>query len=117
MKHLIYPSLFVLIFSCQSPAKQGIEVTGDLQQWHKVTLVIHGPETSEWAEENPFLDYKVEAIFSQAASSYTVPGYYAADGDAGETSAKDGNIWKVHFNPDATGTWNYKVSFRKGKKP
>ena len=43
-----------------------------------------------------------------------VPGYYAADGNAGETSADSGNIWKVHFAPDATGAWEYEVSFRKG---
>ena len=115
MKHLIYLSFIVLILSCQSPIKLGIEVTGELQQWHKVTLVVYGPETSEWAEENPFLDYKLEAIFSQGNESYNVPGYFAADGNAGETSANDGNIWKIHFSPDATGTWTYKVSFRKGK--
>ncbi len=115
MKHLIYLFIIALIFSCDSPVKQGIEITGELQQWHKITLVIHGPETSEWAEENPFLDYQVEAVFTQGSKTYYVPGYYAADGNAGETSAKAGNIWKVHFSPDATGTWNYKVTFRKGK--
>ncbi len=115
MKNLIYLSFIVLIFSCQSPVKQGIEISGELQQWHKVTILVHGPETSEWAEENPFLDYKLEAVFSQGNKSYKVPGYYAADGNAGETSAKTGNMWKIHFCPDALGTWKYKVSFRKGK--
>jgi hypothetical protein len=115
MKQLIYLSFIVLIFSCQSPVKQGIEITGEFLQWHKVTFVIQGPETSEWAEENPFLDYKVEAVFSQGNKTYNVPGYYAADGNAGETSAKSGNTWKIHFSPNATGTWNYEVSFRKGK--
>ena len=43
------------------------------------------------------------------------PGFYAADGNAAETSADKGNVWKIHFRPDATGTWNYKISFRKGK--
>lgn len=114
-KHLIYLSIFVLISSCQTQVKQEIVVTGDLQQWHKVTLLVQGPETSEWAEENPFLDYKLEAIFSQGNKSFKVPGYYAADGKAGETSAKSGNTWKIHFSPESTGTWKYEVSFRKGK--
>jgi hypothetical protein len=115
MKQPTFLFLIVLTFACQAPAKRGIEVSGELQQWHKVTLLVYGPETSEWAEENPFLDYKLEATFSQGNKSYEVPGYFAADGNAGETSAKSGNIWKVHFRPDDTGTWNYQVSFRKGK--
>lgn len=115
MKNLIYLSFIALTLSCESPAKQGIEVAGELKQWHKITLIIVGPQTSEWEEENPFLDYKLDVKFSQEGKSFKVPGYFAADGNAGETSAKAGNIWKVHFSPDATGTWNYKVSFRKGK--
>ncbi|MBK6282742.1 MAG: DUF5060 domain-containing protein [Draconibacterium sp.] len=81
----------------------------------KITLVLNGPETSEWAKENPFLDYKLEATFTNGTKSYTVPGFFAADGNSAETSADAGNIWKIHFRPDITGTWNYKISFRKGK--
>jgi len=90
-------------------------ITGELQQWHKVTLEIAGPATSEWADENPFLDYKLEVLFTNGEASYQVPGYYAADGNAGESSAREGNVWKVHFRPDAVGQWDYKVLFRKGK--
>ncbi len=114
MKHVIYLFLSVIFFSCQTTNKQSLIVEGELQQWHKVTLVLMGPETSEWAMENPFLDYKLSATFNKGSKSYTVPGYFAADGNAGETSAKKGNIWKVHFRPDEVGTWNYTVSFRKG---
>ncbi len=86
-----------------------------MKQWHKVTLLINGPQTSEWAEENPFLNYKLEATFTFGSKSYNVPGYYAADGLAGETSAKNGNVWKIHFRPDEVGAWDYKVSFKSGK--
>ena len=91
-----------------------IHIEGELQQWHKITLVLNGPATSEMAEENPFLDYRLEATFSQGGRSYTVPGYFAADGNAGESSASGGSIWKVHFRPDAPGSWTYKISFQKG---
>ena len=58
--------------------------------------------------------YRLNVTFSNGAKSYNVPGYYAADGNAGETSATGGNKWKVHFCPDETGTWNYTASFRQG---
>lgn len=32
-----------------------------------------------------------------------MPGYFAADGNAAETSAKSGNKWRVHFATDKTG--------------
>jgi hypothetical protein len=115
MKNLFFFTFILLFFSCQTQQKQSIQIEGELKQWHKITLELTGPETSEWAKENPFLDYKLEATFTNGTKSYTVPGFFAADGNAAETSADAGNIWKIHFRPDATGTWNYKISFRKGK--
>ncbi len=115
MKQLLFLLLIPGILSCQTAIKKDIEVEGDLLQWHKVTLVLNGPETSEWAEDNPFLNYKLEATFSKDGRTMTVPGYFAADGNAGETSAKRGNVWKIHFRPDEAGNWQYTISFRKGK--
>jgi hypothetical protein len=40
-----------------------------------------------------------------------VPGYFAADGNAGETSAESGTKWRAHLAPDKAGQWNYFVSF------
>jgi len=115
MKNLIYLFIISILFSCQPKTRPEIQITGELKQWHKITLQVPGPETSEWAKENPFLNYKLEAVFSKGNKSLKVPGYFAADGNAGETSAEEGNIWKIHFRPDEPGTWNYNVSFRKGK--
>jgi hypothetical protein len=115
MKYPIYLLLAFMAFSCQSSTKPEIKIVGELKQWHKVTLEIEGPETSEYAKENPFLDYKLEVIFTSGSKSYKVPGYFAADGNAGETSASEGNIWKVHFRPDVTGSWKYQVFFKRGK--
>jgi len=113
-----YPALLLLTFlaySCQTINNSEIAVEGELMQWHKATLLIPGPATSEYAVENPFLDYKLEVNFTNGSSTYLVPGYYAADGRAGESSATEGATWKVHFRPDAPGTWSYSVSFLKGK--
>lgn len=92
------------------------EITGEMKRWHKVTLTFDGPETSETAAYNPFMNYRFNVEFTHEASGkkYLVPGYFAADGNAGNTSAEAGNKWRVHFAPDETGTWNYMVDFRKG---
>jgi len=89
-------------------------VTGELKKWHKVTLTFDGPMGFENATENPFLDYRLEVTFEKGSRSYTVPGYFAADGNASETSADNGNKWRVHFAPDAIGTWNWSATFRTG---
>ncbi|RIH66121.1 DUF5060 domain-containing protein [Mariniphaga sediminis] len=115
MKNLIYILLVVLLVSCHTSTQNKVHIEGELKQWHKVTVVLSGPKTSEWAKENPFLDYRLEATFTNGNKSYTVPGFFAADGNATETSAEAGNLWKVRFRPDETGEWNYKISFRKGK--
>ncbi len=101
----------------KTTAVKPVVVTGELKKWHKVTLNCNGPETSETATPNPFRDYRLNATFTHAESGkvYTVPGYYAADGDARNTSADSGNQWKVHFAADEVGTWNWSISFRTRK--
>ena len=91
-----------------------VALTGEKKLWHKLTLSFDGPQTSESATPNPFTDYRLDVTFSHAGKDYTVPGYYAADGDAADTSADAGNQWRAHFSPDAEGEWTWKASFRKG---
>lgn len=105
-------SVFALLV-CVSHAPAA-EVSGDLMTWHKVTVTFDGPDTSETASPNPFMFYRLNVTFSNGGKSFVVPGYYAADGNAANTSANSGNKWRVHFAPCKTGTWKYKVSFRKG---
>ncbi len=91
-----------------------VTLMGELKKWHKVTLNFNGPDFSETGSENPFLDYRLNVTFTNGTTTYTVPGYFAADGDAANTGASEGGIWKVHFAPDATGEWTYNTSFRQG---
>ncbi|MEM9719837.1 MAG: DUF5060 domain-containing protein [Bacteroidota bacterium] len=105
------PSLYAL------DGDGSVTLSGDLKQWHKVTLNLQGPFAQETdTEPNPFLDYNFTAVFTHESGSpsYTVPGYFAADGNAAESSAKEGNVWKVHFSPDKTGLWQYEIRFNKG---
>ena len=93
-------------------------IEGALRQWHKVTLTIDGPEAAEDGTPNPFLDFRMQVTFVHPASglSYVVPGYFAADGDAANTSATSGNKWRAHLSPDHIGQWNYRISFRRGPR-
>lgn len=87
---------------------------GELKKWHKVTLSFNGPSTSETATPNPFTDYRMDVTFVNGATHFTVPGYFAADGNAANSGASQGDVWRVHFAPNKTGRWNYVVSFRTG---
>lgn len=98
-------------------ASVAVQLAGELKQWHKVTVQLAGPAASETdTAPNPFTDYRCEVTFTHASGAprYTVPGYFAADGDAANTSAKSGNVWRAHFAPDRTGSWNFRVSFTRG---
>jgi len=89
--------------------------------WQPVTLTLKGPFADEQQDKvdpskpNPFNDYRMEVEFSQADQRFKVPGYFAADGDAANTSATSGNIWRAHFSPPTSGTWEYRVFFVTGK--
>ena len=84
--------------------------------WHKLTIAFNGPSTAEDADPNPFRDYRLTVAFTHTDSgtSYRVPGFFAADGDAANSQATSGAIWKVHFSPDLEGEWSWTASFRTG---
>lgn len=92
-----------------------VSISGEMKKWHKVTLSFEGPDVTENDEDNPFLNYRLNVTFKNADKMYTVPGFYAADGNSANTSSKSGRIWQVRFSPDEIGEWTYKASFRKGK--
>jgi hypothetical protein len=74
--------------SRQLEGKGGAAVTGELKQWHKVTLTLDGPQAAETdTDPNPFTDYRMDVTFTHESGTprYTVPGYFAADGNAAET--------------------------------
>ena len=107
---------FALVAVAWSQTVPGGQISGELKKWHAVTLTFDGPECSETDEYNPFFNYRLNVTFTrrETGKSYKVPGYFAADGDAANTSADSGNKWRVHFAPNEVGTWKYNVSFRKG---
>ena len=92
---------------------QNAVVTGELKRFHKTTLTWDALNFNESVAT--FKDYRLNVTFSApSGKTYVVPGYFAADGNASETSATSGNKWRCHFLPLETGQWSYTVSFRTG---
>jgi hypothetical protein len=94
-------------------------VSGELKQWHKVTLSLNGPFAHELDNKpNPFTDYRVSVLFTHesGAPDYIVPAYFAADGDAANSSAAMGTVWRAHLSPDKPGRWFYTFTFLKGNR-
>ena len=108
-------SLLFAIESIAAGADRSVAFSGELNKWHNITITFTGPDTSENAEPNPFRDYRLNVTFDNGRKRYTIPGYYAADGNAAQTGVTAGNKWRVHFVPDQTGTWTYSASFRTGR--
>ncbi len=109
--------LGLLLIAPVVPAADSVTVSGELKQWHAVTLTLDGPLANESdTAPNPFTDcaFSVKFTHESGSPSYVVPGYFAADGNAAETSAESGNKWRAHLSPDKTGRWNYTVSFKQG---
>jgi hypothetical protein len=113
-------ALVVATALAQPPASanRNAEIGGELRQWHKITLTLDGPQADERASDpNPFRDYRMTVRFAHesGAPAYTVPGYFAADGNAANTSATTGSKWRAHLSPDKPGRWDWRVNFVRGK--
>lgn len=107
-----------LVLPRKPDGKGAIAVTGELKQWHKVTLTLDGPYAHEQDNApNPFTDYRFEVNFTHESGSpyYDIPGYFAADGDAANSSADSGTKWRAHLSPDKPGKWRYRITLVKGK--
>ncbi len=116
MKSVIASSLWFALVLTMQPTAVCQEVHGQLRQWHRVVVDFQGPQASESGNPNPFTDYRLNVKFtSPNGKVFVVPGYFAADGKAAETSAKKGRVWRVCFTPDCKGKWSFRASFRTGK--
>lgn len=110
-KVIVFEVLFLSVLLLASCTNKG-EIEGKLNKWQPVTITFEDTELIE--ESSTFRNYRLNVTFINGEKSYIVPGYFAADGDAANTSASKGSKWRVVFTPDAIGKWVYTVSFRKG---
>ncbi len=101
----------------QADGSGQVVLSGEHKQWHKLSLTLDGPFAHEQDQApNPFTDLAFNVIFTHhsGAPRYVVPGYFAADGNAAESSADAGTRWRAHLSPDKVGKWNYEISFKRG---
>ena len=108
----------VWYFPTPVQADETVSISGEHYPWRNITLTLEGPFAREAdTSPNPFTDYRFEVRFQHESGSpvYTVPGYFAADGNAANTSASSGNRWRAHLSPDKPGNWSYTVTFRHGQ--
>jgi hypothetical protein len=94
-----------------------VKVHGERKCWHNVMVSLSGPWASEQdTAPNPFVDYSMVVRFRHESGTpdYFVLGYFACDGNAAESSATKGNIWRAHLSPDKAGRWSYEILFRSG---
>ena len=125
VKQVLYGVVLLCALSCPclgANADKGedgngaVRISGELKQWHTVTLTLDGPWAKESGAINPFTGIRMTVSFRHISGSprYTVPGYFAADGQAAHSSAQAGNQWRAHLSPDKAGTWYYQVSLVSG---
>ncbi len=105
--------ILLLIAACSTRHDNKL-TSSTYPQWQPITLSFEGPISSERAEVNPFLHYRLTAHFTHDDTTYTVPGFYAADRQADNTGADSGSVWQVRFVPNTPGAWTYRVDFHRG---
>lgn len=107
--------LAVLLFLSGCSNNDTFTIEGEFKTWHTLTFSFRGPQVSEQGYPNPFLYYRLTAEFICDGDTFLVPGFFAADGRASESSAVRGAIWQVRFKPNKPGTWHFTISFREGQ--
>ena len=96
-----------------------LQISPNPQQWHPVEVTWTGPAADESDTPSPFVRYRLDAEFTHVATgqSLTVPGFFAADGDAAHTGATGGDCWRVRFAPPKVGDWTVTPSFTDEGRP
>ncbi len=106
-----------LVLPRQPDGDGSVLLSGTAMQWHNVTLTLSGPFAHERDQDpNPFLDFRFTVTWTHESGNvrHEVPGYFAADGGAAETSGEAGTQWRAHFAPNRPGRWRYRVAFLQG---
>ena len=100
--------------ACAMSSRTVVPEVAEHQVWQPLTLDFEGPLASETGPTNPFTDYRLTVTFAQGERTITVPGFFAADGNAAESGADSGNVWRVRFAPDFIGEWTYSAQLYTG---
>ena len=116
-KYSLFLLFAILVMSCSEKIEeQNYVLEGEMIKWQPVTLTFDGPESSETDTINPYLNFTVLVKFYSDQDTISVHGYYAADGNAADTSADTGNKWQAKFTPHREGNWNFDAFLIEGNK-
>ncbi|MEM7764767.1 MAG: Ig-like domain-containing protein [Pseudomonadota bacterium] len=102
-----------MVFTVQAIAGSACITTGDLRQWHRAAVECSGFTANE-SDAATFTDYRLSITFTQGSTTIVIPGHFAADGDAADSGAESGDVWRAYFSPPSAGDWQYSVAFRTG---
>ena len=108
------PFCILCLIACGPPDSPATYLAPSYAQGESILICVNGPATSESAERNPFLHYRMRLALTQNERTRTIPGYYAADGSAADSGADAGNVWCVRFHPETPGTYSYALSLSEG---
>ena len=94
-------AIVLLMGALGTLSAQSADIKGEMKVWYPVSVTIDGPSVDE--SESTFRNYRLDVTFTKGEQSFKVPGFFAADGNAAETSASSGNKWRAIFTPDEAG--------------
>jgi len=70
-----------------------VDAPASVERWGLFELELEGPD-----EGNPFVDVRLDAVFSDGTTTVEVAGFYDGDG-----------VYRIRFSPGATGRWSYET--------
>lgn len=95
---------------------QTVEISGNapLRKWDRIIVSLTLPSNISESDTS-FKNIRMDVVFTDPSGGVIrVPGFFAADGDAANTNAKAGNIFKAYLRPYETGDWSYQVLYYTG---
>lgn len=83
---------------------------------HPMAFDFEGPLTRETADINPFTDYRLVVSLTPpgGGAPIQIRGFYAADGNAADSGAGEGRIWRAMVTPGEEGLWRWTARLARG---
>ena len=78
-------------------AAPACSVEGSSKAYQPITIECEGPNVGEDDSSNPFMNYRMTVTISGDGETWKIPGYFAADGNAAQSSAINGSVWRAHL--------------------
>ncbi|WP_157366659.1 CBM96 family carbohydrate-binding protein [Aquimarina agarilytica] len=108
-------TMFLICLLSVSNLINAQKISGELKKWHKVTLSVDLPSANLNESANTFKNHRMDVVFTDPnGGKIRVPGYFAADGNAANSSSKSGKNFKAILRPYMTGAWKYEVLYYTG---